>query len=154
MSWGKGGGRGREQHCCCARGFFSWVRTVNVTAHRAAALQGSSELVSCREYIPFYRKSEFAVPSDTAQSSSRLPDCCVSLSGRNLLFMLFREGHWQKRLYIVSVGPAVNSLFCLKHFVAFASLWRTWVPSGELFAHWKTELFFSYKDNSASGYKL
>lgn len=77
MSWGKGGGRGGEQHCCCARGFFSWGRAVNVTAHRAAALQGSSELVFCREHIPFYLQSEFAVPSDTAHPAA---DCQIAVS--------------------------------------------------------------------------
>lgn len=30
----------------------------------------------------------------------------------------------------VRVGPAVNSIFCLKHFVACSCLWRTRMPSG------------------------
>jgi len=93
------------------------------------AASSSAELVFCTEHIPFYIESEFSVPSDTIHSSCRLSGCYISLSDWNISFMLFSKGHWQKKV-IVCVGPAVNSLFCLKHFAARASLWRTRVPSG------------------------
>ena len=131
MSWV---GRGRRKRrgaallaCQQLSQLGKWVRLpAGLLSYMAAS--SSAELVFYRERIPFYMESEFSVPSDTTHSSSRLSDCYISLSDWNILFMLFSKGHWQKRL--VCVGPAVNSLFCLKHFVACASLWRTWVPSG------------------------